>query len=84
MLDLVLGGGLLGVRPNRGRYDAGHGLALLGDGAGGFTPAGLGAGLVLDGEVRALRFVDGSLLLSATSDGPLQAFRVGPEALASR
>ena len=84
VLDLVLGGGLLGVRPNRGRYDAGHGLALLGDGAGGFTPAGLGAGLVLDGEVRALRFVDGSLLLSATSDGPLQAFRVGPEALASR
>jgi hypothetical protein len=82
-LDLVLGGGLLGVRPNRGRYDAGHGLALRGDGRGGFEPVALSRGLVLDGEVRALRFVgaaDGSrLLVSAASDGPLQILRVDAE-----
>ena len=87
--DLVLGGGLLGVRPNRGRYDAGLGLALLGDGAGGFEAAGLGRGLVLDGEVRQLRFLeaaDGSrLLVSARTDGPLQVLRVeAPAAIAAR
>ena len=83
-LDLVLGGGLLGVRPDRGRYDAGRGLVLRGDGAGGFEPVELNRGLVLDGEVRALRFLnaaDGSrLLVSAPSDGPLQILRLGPEA----
>ncbi len=85
VLDLVVGGGQLGVRPDRGRYDAGLGLALLGDGRGGFVPVGLDGGLALDGEVRALRFLDGGrLLLSAASDGPLQAFRVGRGAVATR
>ena len=83
--DLVLGGGLLGVRPDEGRYDAGLGLLLKGGaqtaGASGFAPAGLDAGLALDGEVRNLALVrrpDGSRwLVAAASDGPLQAFRVG-------
>ena len=88
-LDLVLGGGLLGVRPNRGRYDAGRGLALRGDGRGGFEAVELDRGLVLDGEVRALAFLDAAdgsrLLVSAVSDGPLQVLRVGaPESLAAR
>ena len=86
--DLVLGGGLFGVRPDEGRYDAGLGLLLRG-GAGGLTPVGLGAGLALDGEVRNLALVrraDGSRwLVSAASDGPLQVFRVGgAEAVAQR
>ncbi|WP_412069136.1 VCBS repeat-containing protein [Rubrivirga sp. IMCC43871] len=84
VLDLVLGGGLLGVRPDRGRYDAGLGLALLGDGAGGFVPAPLSAGLVLEGEVRALAVADGSLLIAAPSNGPVQTFRLGPGVLAAR
>ena len=79
--DLVLGGGLLGVRPDEGRYDAGLGLLLRGTGRGGFAPAGLGAGLELAGEVRNLAWVrrpDGSRwLVAAASDGPLQALRVG-------
>ena len=81
VLDLVLGGGNLGVRPVRGRYDAGLGLALLGDGAGGFEVAGLDRGLVLEGEVRALRVLESGgapLLISAPSDGAPQAFRIGP------
>ena len=87
--DLVLGGGLLGVRPDRGRYDAGLGLLLRGDGTGAFHPAGLDAGLELDGEVRALRLLRQSggarLLVAAASDGPLQVLRLGPaEALAAR
>ncbi|MDT7855774.1 VCBS repeat-containing protein [Rubrivirga sp. S365] len=96
--DLVLGGGLLGVRPDEGRYDAGLGLLLLGGGgrggpdargsAGGFRAAGLDAGLALDGEVRNLVFVrrpDGSRwLLAAASDGPLQVLRVGGAAAVAR
>ncbi|MGB3542952.1 VCBS repeat-containing protein [Rubrivirga sp.] len=83
VMDLVVGGGLLGVRPTRGRYDAGLGLALMGDGDRGFEPAGLDRGLVLEGEVRALRLLEAGgapLLISAPSDGPLQAFRVGNDA----
>ena len=79
--DLVLGGGLLGVRPDEGRYDAGLGLLLRGTGRGGFQPAGLDAGLELGGEVRNLAWVrrpDGSRwLVAASTDGPLQALRVG-------
>ena len=90
--DLVLGGGLLGVRPDEGRYDAGLGLLLRGGtptaGASGFTPVGLDAGLALDGEVRNLALVrrpDGSRwLVSAASDGPLQVVRVGGAAVARR
>ena len=78
--DLVLGGGLLGVRPDEGRYDAGLGLLLRGA-ADGFALAGLDAGLALDGEVRNLAWVrraDGSRwLVAAASDGPLQVLRVG-------
>jgi hypothetical protein len=85
--DLALGGGLLGVRPDRGRYDAGYGLVLRG-GNDGLMPAGLDTGLVLDGEIRALRWLrtgDGfRLLVAARNDGPLQILRAGRPEIAAR
>ena len=78
--DLLLGGGLLNVPPERGRYDAGRGLLLRGAA---LAPAGLDAGLVLDGEVRALRWARAAggarLLVVARNDGPLQVFRQSAE-----
>lgn len=51
--DIVLGGNLFAVKPEIGRYDALHGLVLLGDGSGKFEPVSGGqSGLRIDGEVR--------------------------------
>ncbi len=78
--DLVLGGGLLNVPPERGRYDAGYGLLLRNAGGGRLRPAGLDAGLVLDGEIRQLRWLraadGGRLLVAARNDGPLRVLRL--------
>ena len=74
--DLLLGGGLLNLPPERGRYDAGRGLLLRGPA---LEPAGLDAGLVLDGQVRALRWArsaGGRLLVVARNDAPLQVLRL--------
>ena len=80
--DLILGGNFYGVRPSRGRYDAGYGLLLRGDGRGGFEPVDLAeSGLLLEGEVRALRWLPherGPLLLAARSNDTVQAFRFRP------
>ena len=77
--ELMLGGGLLNVPPERGRYDAGRGL-LLRNAAGALAPAGLDAGFVLDGQVRAMRWAraagGGRLLVVARNDAPLQILRL--------
>jgi hypothetical protein len=53
--DLVLGGNLFAVKPEIGRYDALHGLVLLGDGNGDFKPLSTSeSGISLQGEVRQL------------------------------
>ena len=85
---VVLGGGNLGVRPDRGRYD-GRGLALAVGRDRTVTAESLEGGLLFDGEVRAIRSVQmagGPALLVATSDGPVRLLRVAPraEAVASR
>ena len=78
-VDLLLGGGLLNVPPERGRYDAGYGLLLRSEG-GDLRPAGLDTGLVIDGEIRQLRWLrsaDGSrVLVAARNDGPLHFLRL--------
>jgi hypothetical protein len=53
--DLVLGGNLFAVKPEVGRYDAMHALALTGDGQGDFKslPATI-SGLSVKGEIRHL------------------------------
>jgi hypothetical protein len=51
--DIIMGGNLFAVRPEVGRYDAMHGLILLNDGQGNFSPlSSLQSGLSIDGEVR--------------------------------
>jgi hypothetical protein len=53
--DLLLAGNFTGVRPDRGREDAGYGLWLRQTASGRFEPVDLStSGLVVDGEVRAI------------------------------
>ncbi len=74
--DLLLAGNFSGVRPVRGREDAGYGLVLRGT-ASGFEPMTLTAsGITLGGEVRALAPItrpDGTplLLVARNDDRPL-------------
>ena len=56
--DLILAGNLFAVKPEIGRYDALHGLVLLGLGNAEFSPqSSLHAGLTVKGEVRYLGFL---------------------------
>jgi hypothetical protein len=51
--DILMGGNLFAVKPEIGRYDAMHGLVLLGNGKGKFTAtSSLESGLKIEGEVR--------------------------------
>ena len=55
--DILLGGNLYRTKPEVGRYDAGYGQYLKGDGKGGFIPiASRKSGLKIVGEIRD--FVD--------------------------
>lgn len=59
--DLLLGGNFSGVPPDLGRYDAGYGSLLLGDGTGLFTPASLqNSGFVVTGEIRQFKMLENS------------------------
>ncbi len=56
--DLLLGGNFYGVPPVFGRYDAGYGLLLHGNGDGTFRAVDMAAsGIDLEGEVRDLKLV---------------------------
>lgn len=56
--DVVLGGNLFAVKPEIGRYDALHGLVLLGDGKGDFKSLSANqSGLSIKGEIRHLKFL---------------------------
>jgi hypothetical protein len=56
--DIVLGGNLFAVKPEVGRYDAMHGLLLLGNGKGDFRPVdSKQSGLLLKGEVRHINIL---------------------------
>jgi hypothetical protein len=57
--DLFLAQGFFGTRPEDARLDAGRGLLLLGDGAGGFSPArGLDSGIAIYEEQRSAAVAD--------------------------
>ena len=78
--DILLGGNLFNVKPEVGRYDASYGTFLAGNGNGGFefVPARL-SGFRLEGEIRDFIEINtpgGKLLIAATSNGPLQVFKV--------
>ena len=69
--DIVAVGNLTAVQPDLGRYDAGYGLILLGDGGGNFNPLPIKtSGFLVRGEGRDLR-----LLKSATGSDLLLVAR---------
>jgi hypothetical protein len=54
-LDVLVGGNLYAVHPDIGRFDAGHGLTLLGDGELGFKSFPVSqSGFYVPGEVRRI------------------------------
>lgn len=56
--DLLAVGNLMAVQPDYGRYDAGYGLMLLGEGSGGFRSVSLSqSGFVVNGEGRDIKKV---------------------------
>jgi hypothetical protein len=78
--DMLLGGNFHGVPPDRGRYDAGYGGLLLGDGTGAFAPVSLqNSGFVVTGEVRQIKSVrtasGESLIMAARNNDTVVIFR---------
>lgn len=80
-LDLVVAGNLYHTEPNTPRADAGNGLWLRGDGAGGFTPVPpYESGFLAPLNVAALariRTPRGHAVLVANTGDSIQAFAVG-------
>lgn len=79
--DLVIAGNEYQVEPMTGRYDAGYGLFLKGDGKGHFiaqTP--VRSGLILDGDIKDLRLIPsaggGKCLLAAVNDDYMKLFKL--------
>lgn len=84
-LDAVLAGNLSGTRVKFGRYDANHGVLLLGDGKGNFrAETQVASGFHLRGDVRdmaVLTQADGrQLWLFARNNQPLESYTLLPTA----
>ena len=78
--DILLGGNLYNVKPEVGRYDAGYGSLLMGNGHGEFSlvPPKL-SGIYLRGEIRDIMQVTtatGKILLIARNNDTVQVIRV--------
>ncbi|MEJ2312416.1 MAG: VCBS repeat-containing protein [Gemmatimonadales bacterium] len=82
-VDLLTAGNYYGVPPVFGRYDAGYGLLLRGDGEGRFQPVDMEeSGLVIQGQARDMQFLrraDGKrVVVVARNDDGLEVLRYGP------
>ena len=76
-LDLLLAGNEYQTESNTGRYDASYGLVLKGDGRGNFRLLDMThSGLVLDGDIRAMKMIGEKLLLAAPNDSKLKTFQL--------
>jgi enediyne biosynthesis protein E4 len=79
-IDIVLGGNLYSVKPEMGRYDAGYGTFLKGDGKGNFTSVVTNeSGLFLDGEIRDMTTVEVAgkkYLLATRNNNSMLTFKV--------
>ena len=80
--DLLVAGNFFGVPPMLGRYDAGYGLLLRGDGRGSFAAVDLEAdNLVIEGQARhlgLLRRANGDrLIVVARNNDRVQVLRPG-------
>lgn len=75
--DIVLGGNLYGASMYQGRYDAGKGLILAGDGKGHFKALpGSQSGFIADGEIRKIKLLQkGKLLLAARNNNSVKIFK---------
>ena len=75
-LDVLLAGNDYGTEFRTPRADAGHGLVLLGDGTGQFSPLSIAeSGIYLPGEVRDLELIKGAggnMILVGVNDGLLE------------
>ena len=79
--DLLLGGNFYGVNPQRGRYDASHGIILNGDGSKGFIPMSIQeSGLNVTGQVRDIISItyqqDHEAILFAKNNDKIQVYTV--------
>jgi hypothetical protein len=79
--DLLLGGNFYGVNPQRGRYDASHGIILIGDGSNGFIPMSIQeSGLNVTGQVRdiiSITYQQGrEAILFAKNNDKIQVYTV--------
>ena len=71
--DLLLAGNFYAARPELGRMDAGYGLFLRGDGAGGFSPVPMAeSGFRVRGQARDMALTSDDLIAIAVNDGPVQ------------
>lgn len=69
-LDMILGGNLGFGKLSLGKYDAGKGLVLLGDGQGNFDPLSAAeSGLSVTGEIRSILPLDQKLLFLVKGQG---------------
>ncbi len=80
-LDVLAIGNLFAIQPDFGRYDAGHGLTMLGDGKGNFTALpNAESGLVVNGEGRDIALIrtwrNGKLFLVSLNNDSLKAFKI--------
>jgi len=78
--DMLLGGNFHGVPPDQGRYDAGYGCLLLGDGTGAFAPVSLQhSGFAVTGEIRHIKSLQTAsgetLVMAARNNDTVVAFR---------
>ncbi|MBC8152788.1 MAG: VCBS repeat-containing protein [Bacteroidetes bacterium] len=77
--DILLSGNFFGAAPTFGRYDAGRGLLLRGNGKDEFTAvASQKSGFVVSGEARdmhRLKTSAGSLIIVTRNNQPVQVFR---------
>jgi len=79
--DILVGGNFFGVPPEQGRYDAGYGGLLLGDGMGTFSAMNLqNSGFVVTGEIRQIKSVQTAagetLILVARNNDMVVIFNV--------
>ena len=78
-LDILLAGNLHAAKPQVGKYDANHGILLLGDGKGNFSEIDKAkGGMNIDGEVRDMQIVgegENQILLLAMNDEAVKAFK---------
>ncbi|MFK5973862.1 MAG: VCBS repeat-containing protein [Flavobacteriaceae bacterium] len=81
--DLITGGNLYNVKPEVGRYDAGYGVFLKGNGDGGFKALPMQkSGIVFEGEIRDLEILkikeEEILVVARNNDSP-QFFKLASQ-----